>query len=207
MTFDLSRSFVGVFLGLAVGVAAAAGGSAGCSSSSAAATTPEAATFCPATVDDTVGAACNSEGTVCSPTYPCGIATVTVRCTCTLGSFQCVDGMGNPFAAGNTPSCGEGGVTQGACPASETAAAIGKCTEGQSGQQCAYPPQCTGGTLAFDRCTCEPVPNGSGFAWECENSCNSGMGPVPDGGAQDGAVDSGAETGPSTDAASDVASQ
>jgi len=212
MTFDVSRSFVGVFIGLAVGVVAAAGPSTGCSSSSAATTTPEAATACPATIDATVGSACNTEGAVCSPTYPCGIATVTVRCTCTLGTFQCVDGSGNPFTAGETPTCGDGGGSLGACPASEGAASIGKCTTAQSGQQCAYPPECPGGTLAYDLCTCEPVPTGSTFAWACQNSCNSGMGPVPDGGSSSGGQDAAPDVQPagdagSDDAASDVASQ
>jgi hypothetical protein len=205
MTFDVSRSFAVVFSGLVVGLVAA-GTSAGCSSSSASPSTPEAATVCPATIDTTAGAACNTEGAVCGPTFPCGFATITVICTCTLGTFQCVDGLNQPVAAGDTPSCGDAGGNLPLCPASEGAASIGKCTQPQSGQQCAYAPQCTGGTLAFDRCTCEAIPNGGGFAWECENSCNSGTGPVPDAGGQDAAADvqPGMEAGPSNDAASDA---
>jgi hypothetical protein len=186
MTFDVSRSLLRMSFGLAVGLVAAVASSAGCSSSSAAPTVPEAATSCPATIDDTVGTACDTEGAVCSPTYPCGIATVTIRCTCTLGSFACIDGSGNPFAAGQTPSCGDAGGALPACPASEGAASIGSCTQAQSFQQCAYPPQCTGGTLAYDLCTCEPLPAGSGFHWSCQNACNSGTTPLPDAGSSGG---------------------
>jgi hypothetical protein len=215
MTFDVSRSFLGVFCGLAVGIAAAAGSSTGCSSSSAASTVPEAATDCPATIDDTVGASCNTEGAVCSPTFPCGIATVTIRCTCTLGTFQCVDGSGNGFDAGETPTCGDAGGALPACPATEGQASIGKCTQAQSGQQCAYAPECTGGMTAYDLCTCEPVQTGAGFAWECQNACNSGTGPVPEGGASSssGGQDAAAEAQPimeagsSSDASSDATGQ
>ncbi|HEX3345009.1 MAG TPA: hypothetical protein VHS09_10580 [Polyangiaceae bacterium] len=200
-----------MFFVLAAGVAAAAGGSAGCSSSSAAPTSPEPATFCPATIDDTVGATCNAEGVVCSPTFPCGIATVTVACTCMLGTFQCVDGMGNPFTAGETPVCGDAGGPLAACPATEGAASIGSCTRPQSGQQCAYAPKCTGGTLAYDLCTCEPLPTGAGYAWECQNSCNSGTGPLPDAGSSSGGQDAAGEAQPpeagsAGDGASDAAS-
>jgi hypothetical protein len=212
MTFDVSRSFVRVVFGLAAGIGAVAGTSAGCSSSSAAPTSTETPTTCPTTVAATVGAACNTEGAVCGPTFACGSTEATVRCTCMQGTFQCVNGDGGPFAAGDTPSCGTAGGPLSACPASEGAASVGTCTRAQSGQQCAYPPQCAGGTLAFDRCTCEPLPTGSGFAWECENSCNSGMGPLPDAGSSSGGQDAAGdgnpvEAGSSSDAASDVASQ
>jgi hypothetical protein len=206
MTFDVSRSFVGVFVGLAVGVAGA-GTSSGCSSSSAAPTSPEAATACPATIDATVGSSCNTEGAVCSPTFPCGIATVTIRCTCTLGTFQCIDGSGNPFAAGDTPSCGDAGGSLPACPATESQANIGTCTRAQSGQQCAYAPECSGGTLAYDLCTCEPVPTGSSYAWQCQNSCNSGMQPVPDAGSSSGGQDAAPEAQPVNEAGPDSASE
>ncbi|HEY3816441.1 MAG TPA: hypothetical protein VGL81_04680 [Polyangiaceae bacterium] len=210
MIFDVSRSFVGVLCGLTVGVMLAAGSSAGCSSSSAAPATPEASTACPATIDATVGASCPSDGVVCSPTFPCGIATVTVRCTCTLGTFQCVDGSGNPFTAGETPTCGDAAAALPACPASEGAASVGTCTKVQSGQQCAYPPECMGGTLAYDLCTCEPAPSSSSFAWDCQNACNSGTGPLPDGGSSSGGQDAASdvqEAGPATDAAGDAASE
>jgi len=204
MTFDVSRSFVGVFFGLVVGVVAV-GTSAACSSSSSAPVSPEAATACPATIADTVGSACNTEGAVCSPTFPCAIATVTIFCSCTQGTFQCVDGYNQPFTAGETPSCGDASAPLGSCPATESQASIAKCTQAQSGQQCAYAPECAGGTLAFDRCTCEAVPTGAGFAWECENACNSGTGPLPEAGPDD--AQPVMEASPPTDAASDVTSQ
>jgi hypothetical protein len=124
-----------------------------------------------------------------------------------LGTFQCLDGSGNPFTAGETPSCGDAGGNLPSCPTSEGAASVATCTKAQSGQQCAYAPECPGGTLAFDRCTCEAIPTGGGFSWECENSCNSGTGPVLEGG-EDAAPDAqmASDAGPSSDAASDVAS-
>jgi hypothetical protein len=206
MTFDVSRSFVGVFFGLVVGVVAT-GASTACSSSSASSTSPEAATACPATIDATVGAACNTEGAVCSPTFPCGIATVTIFCSCTLGTFQCVDGNNMAFTAGETPTCGDASIL-GSCPSTESQASIGSCTQAQSGQQCAYAPECTGGTLAFDRCTCEPVPTGAGFAWSCENACNSGTGPLPEAGVDaQPDVQTPGDAGTSSDAPTDVTSQ
>jgi hypothetical protein len=128
---------------------------------------------------------------VCSPTYPCGFATVTVRCTCTQGNFLCVDGQGNPMNPGDTPSCGTVGTQPLTCPASEVAAMTASCSQAESGQQCAYPPKCSGGTLAYDRCTCGPTP--TGFGYECENSCNSGTGPVPDAGSSSGGDDAAPE--------------
>ncbi len=128
-----------------------------------------------------------------------------------------MDGSGNPFAQGETPSCGDAGGNLPSCPTSEGAASVGTCTKAQSGQQCAYAPQCPGGTLAYDLCTCEPVPTGSSFAWACQNSCNSGTGPLPDGGSSSGGQDATADVQPgndagtaseaASDAASDVASQ
>ncbi|MGD0525762.1 MAG: hypothetical protein ABSE49_11495 [Polyangiaceae bacterium] len=211
----MSRSVVGVLCGLAVGVAAAAGSSTGCSSSSAATTVPEAATDCPATIDETVGSSCNTEGAVCSPTFPCAIATVTIYCTCTLGTFQCLDGAGKPFVSGETPSCGDAAAPLPACPATESQASIGKCTQAQSGQQCAYAPECSGGEMAYDLCTCEPLQTGGGFTWECQNACNSGTGALPDAGSSssssggpDAASEAQAiEAGSSSDAASDATGQ
>jgi len=204
MTFEVSRLFVGVFFSVVAGVAAA-GTTAGCSSSSATATPAEGGNACPATIDVTLGAACSSEGVVCSPTFPCGFATVTIRCTCAQGAFQCIDGAGNALAVGDTPSCGDAGGS-GSCPASESAALKASCTRAQSGQQCAYAPQCAGGTLAFDRCTCEESPTGSGFGYACENSCNSGTGPVPDAGSSSGGQDATPDV-KSGDAASDAATE
>ena len=122
MTLDLSRLLLGLGLGLGLGFAVAET-STGCSSSSSSSVPVVVGNACPTTVDTTVGATCGSPGEVCSPTYPCALATVTVRCVCQEGSFQCVDGSGNPFLAGATPSCGEAGPTPTACPATENSTA------------------------------------------------------------------------------------
>jgi hypothetical protein len=188
MTLDLPRLLLGLGLGLGVGLAAAAA-SSGCSSSSTSSVPVEGGNACPATVDTTVGALCGSPGQVCSPTFPCGFATVTVRCVCQEGMFQCVDGSGNPFLAGAIPSCGEAGAAPTSCPATESAAMTAACSVAESGQQCAYPPKCAGGTLAFDRCTCEATPDGSGFAYDCENACNGSTEPQPEAGPDSGATD------------------
>jgi hypothetical protein len=205
MTLDLRRLLLG--LGFGVGLAlTATGTSAGCSSSSATSGPPLApeGNACPGTLDATVGAACGPPGEVCSPTFPCGLATVTVRCTCQEGTFQCTDGSGNPFAAGSTPSCGEGGPPPAACPATESAAMTTACTLAEDGQQCAYPASCRGGTLTFDRCTCEPNLAGSGFVYECENTCNGVSAPLPEAGpspgSADGSSDAPASDGPGGDA-------
>jgi hypothetical protein len=191
MTFEVSRSFVGLVF--VVAGAASFGTAAGCSSSSATAPSVEAGnSACPATVEATVGAACSPEGDVCDPTFTCGFSTVTVRCVCTQGTFQCVSGDGGAFAAGDTPACGKN-PTPGTCPATEDTAAKATCTQAESGQQCAYAPKCAGGTLAFDRCTCGPKSSGSGFGYECENSCNSGTGPVPEAGSSSGGQDAAPE--------------
>ncbi|MGH7297924.1 MAG: hypothetical protein ACRELB_23490 [Polyangiaceae bacterium] len=179
---------------------ASAAGVSGCSSSSAAGSQAEAASLaCPATFEATFGQPCNAEGEVCSPTFPCGFATVTVACTCQQGTFQCLDGQGNPYAQGQTPSCpggDDGGLP--ACPTTETLASVAKCSAPQSGQQCAYPPKCTGGTLAYDLCTCEPVASGGGFKFSCENSCAGGTGPVPEAGSSSGGdASSGSDAAPS----------
>lgn len=181
MALDVYRAVAGVLFAGSIGWLATTGAT-GCSSSSAAPPQAEAGTVCPATIDGTVGVACNTEGLVCSPTFPCGFATVTIRCTCSLGAFQCVDGSGNQFSAGQTPSCGDAGGNLPSCPANEATANGAKCSAAQSGQQCAYPPKCSGGTLAYDLCTCESDPNQSGFTFDCQNSCAGGTGPVPESG-------------------------
>jgi hypothetical protein len=205
MTLDLRRLLLGLRFGAGLALTAA-GTSAGCSSSSATSgpPVPPAGNACPGTVEATVGAACDSPGEVCSPTFPCGLATVTVRCICQEGTFQCTDGSGNPFASGGTPSCGEAGPAPMACPATESAAMTTACTLAEDGQQCPYPPSCPGGTLTFDRCTCEPNLDGSGFAYACENACHSGSVPVPEAGTSpgggDGSSDAPAGDGPGGDA-------
>ena len=189
MILDLPRLFLGVGFGVGLGFAAA-GTSAGCSSSSASSVpAPVEGNACPATVDTTVGATCASQGLVCSPTFPCGLATVTVHCMCEEGTFQCIDGSGNSFVAGSTPSCGEAAPPPMVCPATESAATTAACAVGENGQQCAYPPECPGATLAFDRCTCQPRPDGSGFSYDCQNACNGGNEPLPEAGASSGGVD------------------
>jgi hypothetical protein len=188
MTSGVSRVFGGAVLVAAVGWATAFGAS-GCSSSSGAGASQDAASFaCPATFEATIGQACGAEGAVCSPTFPCAIATVTVDCTCTGGTFQCIDGQGNPYAPGETPTCptSDGGLP--ACPQSETLAGVAKCSEEQSGQQCAYKPECDSGTVAYDLCICEPNTGGTGFHFTCNNSC-SGNGPVPESGPSSGGTD------------------
>jgi hypothetical protein len=69
--------------------------------------------------------------------------------------------------------------------------------------------------MAYDLCTCAPLQTGAGFAWECQNACNSGTGPVPDGGSSSssGGQDAAAEAQPmieagsSSDASSDATGQ
>ena len=160
---------------------AAATGAAGCSSSSAAppagrgrdasarrrSTAPSARPATP-------------RGSCAAPRSPAASRTVTIHCTCIDGAFQCVDGSGNPFSAGETPSCGDAAGNLPSCPATEAAANGATCSAAQSGQQCAYPPKCAGGTLAYDLCTCESDSGRqSGFTFDCQNSCAGGTGPVP----------------------------
>jgi hypothetical protein len=175
----------GVVIGLAVGVSAL-GASAGCSSSSAGTTPPATQSYaCPATIDDTVGKPCYSQGEVCGPTYSCGTTQVPITCTCFNGTFQCIDGAGKPFDNSTPPSCTTNS-SSGSCPASESAANLASCTESQIGQQCAYAPQCTGGTLAYDLCTCTSATTktgSQGLVFVCENSCSGASGPVPDAGS------------------------
>lgn len=183
---NVSRSvFVGVVFGLAVGVSAL-GASTGCSSSSAAATpTGPVSHACPATIQDTIGAACSVKGQVCGPTFTCGTTEVPITCTCIDGSFQCVDPTGATFDNSSTTSCGTSHPGGGTCPADETTANRAACTLAEVGQQCAYAPQCPGGTQAFDVCTCTSGATkngGQGLVYICENSCSGGTGPVPDAG-------------------------
>jgi hypothetical protein len=181
-----SRTVIaGVFFGLAVG-ASALGASTGCSSSSPGNAPPTAqSNACPATIDATVGAACSKQGQVCGPTYTCGTTQVPITCTCFNGTFQCIDSAGNPFDNSSPPSCNTHPAS-GTCPASESAANLAPCTEAQVGQQCAYAPQCPGGTMAYDVCTCTSgttKTGAQGLVFICENSCSGATGPVPDSGS------------------------
>jgi hypothetical protein len=188
-----SRVSAGVLLvaSLAWGITALA---AGCSSSSAAPPAAEASTACPDSIDASVGAACSKEGEVCSPTYSCGFFTVTIDCTCLNGTFQCLQGDGGTLSPGEAPSCGKPPPNPPACPATEGAATNATCSSAANGQECAYPPECDGGTQVFDLCTCGASPNGGAFVYSCQNSCDNGTGPAPDSGSSsDGSTDSGGD--------------
>jgi hypothetical protein len=185
MVIDVSR---GVFAGVVLGIAAAVAASAGCSSSSAGTGAPSGpqSHACPATIDDTVNKPCSVQGQICGPTYDCGTTQVPITCTCTDGTFQCIDGAGNAFDNSSPPSCTTppGGGT---CPPDENTANRAACKLSQVGQQCAYAPQCPGGTQAYDVCTCTSgatKTGGQGLVFICENSCSGGTGPVPEAGPQ-----------------------
>jgi hypothetical protein len=147
-----------VFVGLAG--AAACGGSKAASPS--AHPNPEAT--CPATADETIGAACAVAGLQCGPLYMCGINQALLFCVCTGGVFQCADGAGNPLAAGAIPTC-PAPTRGGSCPSTERGAALSSCSE--QGLLCAYPRACPS---RFDQCQCFPgttADGGFGLRFEC----------------------------------------
>ncbi|MDP9033788.1 MAG: hypothetical protein M3O50_03200 [Myxococcota bacterium] len=123
---------------------------ASCSSSnSPAPAAAEAGALCPATPELANGQACAPEGLRCAPEYACGITTAILVCTCTRGSFQCVDGAGMPVDPGAPPSCPGSPFDAGPCPPTESAAQLAACSA--PGQLCAYPSACSG---MFDTCQC-----------------------------------------------------
>ncbi|HEY8039737.1 MAG TPA: hypothetical protein VIF15_08090 [Polyangiaceae bacterium] len=208
MLFDVSRArWSGVGSAIVGVVLAGATAATGCSSTSASTTQPDASVVCPATPDDSIGKACAQEGLRCGPAYPCGFLTVPLLCICTGGSFQCTDGAGNQLNPGDTPQCPGVPKNPPACPATELLAIQASCSSSQIGQTCAYPPQCPGGTLAYDVCSCMSgaTKTGNGLGFECDNTCGGGSGfdAGVDAGA-DGAGD-GAPEGSANDGSSDGA--
>jgi hypothetical protein len=152
---------------------------------------PSALAVCPATPDETIGAACGVAGLRCGPQYTCGVLSVSLSCICTGGAFQCTDGAGNPLVPGAPLDCPATQPTA-SCPATETGAQFASCTE--VGLLCAYPSACPG---RLDSCQClsGQIAGGSGFRFECTRATCS----PNDGGAI--AIDSGAamDTGLGTD--------
>jgi hypothetical protein len=168
--------------------AAAASGAAfavvvACSSSSSPPTTHQAVQgICPTTPDETIGVACAVPGLTCGPEYMCGVATVTLFCVCTSGTFQCTDGQGSPVVAGAALAC-PGTPTTSACPANERVAQLAACTE--QGLLCSYASSCPS---MVDQCQCSPGTTATGtfgLRFECHPANCVDGGPVVDASPRD----------------------
>jgi hypothetical protein len=166
------------------------------------ATSSDAQAPCPATLGETIGAACTVYGSVCGPTITCGLFEFSVFCTCDGSSFQCTDGQGNPVDTADAATCPvpvDGGAT---CPATESAAQLEGCQS--SGLLCAYPSSCPS---SFDECECFPGQTrtgGFGLRFECQpNDCSDAAGVVLDAGS---ASSSDADSGPYADSAAEGSS-
>jgi hypothetical protein len=112
------------------------------------------------------------DGLKCYPQYACGILPAIATCTCTGGSFACLDVTANAVAEGGVPRC-PGALTTATCPATETLANQHACTE--SGLPCSYPSTCSG-SREYDQCMCfsGPLENGQvGLRFECPAPCDS----------------------------------
>jgi hypothetical protein len=128
----------------------------------------DASAVCPATPEETVGAACALPGLRCGPQYACGILQVALLCVCTDGVFRCTDATGAMLDAAVTPAC-PGVSPPEACPSTERAANLAACTE--QGLLCAYPSACS--SSRFDQCQCFPgaMANGQfGLRFECNSA-------------------------------------
>jgi hypothetical protein len=140
---------------------------------------------CPATPEETIGAACGFPGLRCGPQYTCGFIAVSILCVCTDGVFRCTDATGAALDAGTPPTCPQGTPAE-SCPSTELAANLARCTE--QGLLCAYPASCTS---RFDQCQCFPgaMANGQfGLRFECTPGCGAldgGVGVIDSGGAMD----------------------
>ena len=126
---------------------------------------------CPDTLQATAGAPCTSEGLMCGPQYTCEGIVAAARCTCTAGSFSCVDVTGRTLPGPDaSPACPPRRDAE-VCPANVVQATLALCTE--PGLVCTYPTDCDA-TPAFRQCTCTegPLPSGAmGLAFRCPDDC------------------------------------
>jgi|HubBroStandDraft_6_1064221.scaffolds.fasta_scaffold41372_6 hypothetical protein len=140
---------------------------------------PEDNEVCPSTVESAPGAACDVEGEVCYPQYPCGIAPGQATCTCTAGHFACVDQLGTSLHPdGAAPGCPATLATP-ACPASMTQANLTACS--QAGEICTYPSPCTS-IPEFIDCQCVPltqIDGGVYLGYTCDDLCTPGSSAAP----------------------------
>jgi hypothetical protein len=176
---------------------------------------PEDQAVCPSTVESAPGSACDVEGLICYPQYPCGIAPGQATCTCTAGHFACVDQLGASLHPdGGAPGCPATLATP-TCPATMTLANLTACS--QAGQICTYASPCTSIPAYLD-CQCVPlaqIDGGDYLGYHCDDICTPGNAPIDAGGATTPPVEAGTtlpvEAGPSTsgshDAAADVRSE
>ncbi len=179
-----SSSFARVLAGAVLAMGAISlGVVAGCSSddtSAPAAKAPLVAS-CPSTFAATNGAACKTDGQVCTPSVVCPSALQTSQCTCTNGAFVCRDAV-DVVAVGAEPQCiSSGQPAPAACPATVVAANGAACT--QTWRTCTYVgKECTvvdpTGRPQVDTCFCRANANGV-LAFYCETApCSPPLPPV-----------------------------
>ena len=157
-----------LWAGIAAPSIVIAASGAGCSSISVVAigSSSVAQTACPATLAETIGAACTVFGSTCGPTIQCGFSQISILCLCDGHAFQCADGAGNPVDTPDAATCLTPLDASTTCPHTETAAELAPCQS--TGLVCNYPSSCPG---AYDQCQCFPGQTrdgGLGFRFECE---------------------------------------
>ncbi|MGA7123843.1 MAG: hypothetical protein WBY94_27315 [Polyangiaceae bacterium] len=157
-----------LWAGIAAPSIVIAASGAGCSSISVVpiGSSSVAQTACPATLAETIGAACAVFGSTCGPTITCGFSQISVLCLCDGHAFQCTDGAGNPVDTADAATCLTPLDASTACPHTETAAEFAPCQS--TGLVCNYPSSCPN---AYDQCQCFPGQTrdgGFGFRFECE---------------------------------------
>jgi hypothetical protein len=164
------RAMWGALAAAATAVASAGPGCGGSRESSSA--LPDAQAMCPATPEQTVGAACAVAGLRCGPAYTCGLLDVTLLCICTGGAFRCTDGRGTPIDTAGAITC-PGAASAGSCPVTERSAQLAPCSE--QGLLCAYRSSCPN---KFDPCQCSPgatASGGFGLRFECQPAVCGGV--------------------------------
>jgi hypothetical protein len=122
---------------------------------------------CPTTVASAMGEACDVEGLVCYPQYPCGETLGQATCQCADGHFTCQDQLGAPLVRDASPGCPAPAPSPLACPATMTLANFTACT--QAGEVCTYANPCTSIPEYVD-CPCVPeqqIDGGAYLAYEC----------------------------------------
>ncbi len=187
--------------GIAAATIAIGASGAGCSSTSAAPIAESSdAQVCPATLAETIGAACTLFGSICAPTIPCGFVQISISCTCNGSAYQCADGAGKSIDSADAASCLPAVDASSTCPLTELAAETAACQS--PGLLCAYPSSCPS---MFDQCECFPGETrdgGFGLRFECQASgCLSS-----DGGSSPSAEAEAGQPGDAAESSIDAAS-
>jgi hypothetical protein len=159
---------------------------AGCSSSSDSSTPDASSQVCPVTIADAINTpACTTDREVCVVGFVCpGELNEIANCTCTGGSWACVDNKNAPITdpTAGTTCTNLGGGNDKNCPADETSASFAGCKN--PGLICSYAGQtCAGASKPnTDTCQCDGAGDG-GLQFHCQQqTC---IAPPGDSGVQD----------------------